>query len=413
MYDPTFHSRTLARELRVSDFAPDKPLSQPGALEDVIASAVLTAAKGFEDLQIEISEAKSKSVCQLVHLSDELILRLISRNIRRITGVKQSNRENIIRSLRAILGEGLDFRVYKIDIRNFYETVSIDSLLNKLTLDSAFPRDSVRILTSFFQSMKQKNISGLPRGIALSATLSEYVMRQFDRVARAASGVYFYSRFVDDIFVLTAGDENPAKFLKFLRRHLFDGLSINYDKTRYINFFNKPSKDPAVLAGKFDFLGYEFTVFKRYKEDRQVLRRVSLDVAPRKINRIKTRIFRSFRTYVADKNFSNLKDRLKVLSGNYNLYDRTKHIRRDAGFYCNYRLVNAAESNGITELDKFLKSMLLAKNSDLSKELSNTLTSQQKRDLLRISFRKSFVDRTFYHYPPNRLSELMGCWAYV
>lgn len=415
MYDPTLHIGSLRHELLESDFAANQNLTDSVYLDQILNRAAETARQGFLSLDINTSVIRGKNVYQLKNLSDELVLRRINRNLRRLTGTEQSNRDSIIRSIRAILTEGIDYRAYKIDVKNFYETISVDSILEKLKSDIGFPKESYRVLNTFFQQTVSAHINGLPRGIALSATLSEYVMRPFDLAVRKNPQVYFCSRFVDDVFVLTTGSENPVLFLRSLQSQLSDGLHLNYVKTRHVNFVNPP-RSPATqnIAGKIEFLGYRFNIHERQraKIDNRIYRVVETDIAPKKVQKIKTRIVLALRAFVKDNNYKNLHDRLKLLSGNYNIFDRNKHIRRNSGLYCNYRFVDFDQSQALKDLDGFLRAALLSRKRALSREVNSRLSKIQKRQLLGIGFRRSFENKTFYHFRTERLAELVRCWTY-
>lgn len=399
MQDLTFHARTLEREFQAADFAEDRGLLSVAHRAAVVGEAVDTSQAGFTSpLQLEQGNLRGKNVYRLARTSDRLVLRLVTRNIRRLTGVKQSNRDAIIRSLQAILAEGVDYRIYKLDIRNFYETVAIGPLVAKLAADTAFPRDSLRLLQSFFGCAKTDGIEGLPRGIALSATLAEYVMRSFDRLLAEKDGVYFYARFVDDILILTLGDEDPWDFLRAAKAFLFPGLHLNSLKTRFIDFKNTPKGSKGPLASSFDFLGYQFNVHERQndKGDGFAFRQVYLDMATKKAARLKTRIVKSFHSFLRDGNFEDLRDRLKLLSGNYNIYDQTKKITRNSGLYCNYRLIHSDQSLVLPGLDSFLRALILSPTGIFANRPKFSLTKGQRSQLLRISFVRGFKNQVFY-----------------
>jgi hypothetical protein len=414
MYDPTFHFRTLERQLLKLDFAREKKLSVPAVRASIVTEAVDTATKGFSSpIRLRRALLRGKPVFQPTHLSDHLILRLITKNLQRLTRVKQSNRDAIIRSLKAMLGEGLDYRAYKIDIRNFYETVDIVSLVRKLEDDPGFPRDSLRLLKSFFSEAQKAGIIGLPRGIALSATLAEYLMRDFDERVSTLDGVYFYSRFVDDILILTTAKEDPARLLGAARQSLFPGLALNPQKTRYADFRNAVKGSKGDPAGSFEFLGYQFQVHQRQNGDDGIYRDIHLDFASGKITRLKSRIVRSFREFMKNGNFVDLRDRLKLLSGNYNIYDEAKSIRRNSGLYCSYRLVDLERSKALPDLDRFLRTLILSPRGIFRGSPKFILSTSQRRELLGLSFRRGFQARIFYHFHPTRLHQLTRCWAYA
>lgn len=409
MYDASFHKKTLSRELRRSDFSEASKLIDEEVLNSVIEAAVRRAKDGFFDIQLSVSQLRKKAIYKVDELSDQLVLRKIGRNVRRLTGVKQSNRDSIIRSIRAILSEGVSYNVFKADIRDFYESVSVENLLDQLNGDAGFSRESLRILRSFFLALKEEDIVGLPRGIALSATLSEYVMRPFDRAALKIPSAYFYARFVDDILLITTDEVKPDEITSILRKSLPIGLVLNHSKTKCVKFNGAILKksDDEKIENSFDYLGYRFSVCNRKKQnDGRISRNVYLDLAPKKVSRIKTRIVKSIEDYLAAKQFDLLLNRIQTLTGNYNIYDYEKGVRRNSGLYCNYRLMNAGRSEALPELDRFWRGIILSK-------LRGSLTPTERRRLLKVNFVSSYKSKTFYHFSPTKLAKLVRCWTYA
>lgn len=365
---------------------------------------------GFKKLNISTSTTGGKPTFRINRLADELVLRRVNRNIRRITRVKQSDRVAIVNCISTLASEGYPFRIYKIDVKSFYETIDVDAILDQLESDSAFPRQSVMILRSLFRESSAANISGLLRGLAISSTLSEYAMRRFDEAVLTWSEVNFYARFVDDIIVFTDGNEPPRHFLKRVQRELYDGLGLNWKKTRFMSFPAKGGAPNTQLAQEFEYLGYKFEIRRIENNSKNRLEReVQIDIAASKVKKIKTRIILSFKQFDLDGNFEDLSDRLKLLSGNFTIYDKRKLTKRKSGIFFNYRMVHAEKSKSLPELDKFLRGAILNPNVLTGAGLGPI----QKSKLLKIQISQGFAKRTFYHFPPNRLAYLMECWAYV
>ena len=231
MRDYGYNKISLADVLRKTDFGPNALSKNPALKDQTIENAVKAAKNGLAGLTFKKNELRGKYVYKIERLEYELVLRKLDKNIRRLTRVKQSDRHNIVRALKSILSEGSNFRIYKLDLKNFYETIPMSELLDKLSKDSGFPKDSISIFSAFKQILIQNTISGTPRGVAISATLSEYYLRDFDKNIPRLSSVYFYCRYVDDMLIVTTAEEQPKSFLKSIIRQLPKGLSINYSKT--------------------------------------------------------------------------------------------------------------------------------------------------------------------------------------
>ncbi|MDE0947582.1 MAG: hypothetical protein OSA39_12195, partial [Sphingobium sp.] len=90
MYDSTLHAKTLARQYRKSDFQPGLLYIPVGDKEVGVQGAVALAQNGFQHLALHRSRIGGKNVYQHRSIEQALIIRHISENLRRITGVKQS-----------------------------------------------------------------------------------------------------------------------------------------------------------------------------------------------------------------------------------------------------------------------------------------------------------------------------------
>lgn len=414
MYDPTFHVKTLERELRLADFIEDHNLFDQTYRDLLVQRAENRAKQGFAATALKKSKIRSENVYQFARLEDELVARKIVRNIRRITKVRQSDRNIIVSCIDSICRDGLPLRIYKLDVKNFYESVPVEIITSRLQDDIAFSKISTYLVGSLFSELKAQNINGLPRGLSISATLSEYLMRAFDIAVSRLPNVCYYSRFVDDIIFITHGFEDKKEFIENIKNKLPIGLELNSKKTNTFDFseFSKSSKD--VLEGQFDFLGYTFFINHAVRNKANtIIRGVRIDISEKKVKKIKTRIIRAALRFIADNNFSNFEDRVKMLSSNYKFLDIDKKSFRKAGIYFNYEKVNLEKSESLPGLDRFLKKFMLAKNGPIGSQLNLLLSPSQRKALLRYSFKKGFERKIFFDFNGMRLSELKSCWRYA
>lgn len=334
----------------------------------------------------------------------------MNRNLIYLTRSHQSNRETIVRSLVTILQEGHNFNVYRFDIASFYESVNMNEIYQSMTKDGNLSRSTLRVFSAFRREAVARGMSGLPRGIALSATLSELYLRNFDKSIESISNCYFYARYVDDIIVVTTGEEDPANLIKSIRGALPEGLRLNYSKTSVSTFRAPPTKSPAI-EGRVDFLGYRFSIHGIKTQNGKQTRQVLLDIAPKKVIRFKTRVCKSLFRFGADSDFDALQTRIEALTGNYNLYDEDKGLTRNVGIYFNYRFINHDVSDALPAMDSFLRFCLISSRSP-THAASIMLTNEQRRALLRKLPGHAFVNRTFYHIPKDALQEAVGLWKH-
>jgi hypothetical protein len=411
MYDTTIHAKTIARRLTKADFAADKNLFDPVYLAQTVKDAVAVGQAGFAGTPVKQSDLRGKKVYQLTRLKDLLVVRHVTANIRRITAVKQDNRKFIVECIKTLMSDGGGFRVYKYDIKNFYESVSIADITDKLKSDVAFSGQSSRVVISLFEEFKSQGISGLPRGLAISATLSEYILRSFDRKISQHKDVWYYSRFVDDIIVIAKFAPSPDAINEFSREALPPGLEFNR-KSKSLAFEPWVKSNTNIKEADFDFLGYNFCVGKSYRtKENKIARSVSVDIAPSKIRRMKTRIAKSLLQFKSDGIFVDLHDRMRLLTSNFTFIDKASGRRRIAGIYYNYPLVDAATSTALSELDHFVRAAMLSPHKNNALKIA--LTNQQRLLLLRMTFHSGFTKKRFFNFPSKRISALKDCWKYA
>jgi hypothetical protein len=413
-YGAAFDRRSLEKELLASDYKKDPNLTNDAYRGPILIAAQAQAKAGFGALHLSIGSSKNAKLYKCNRLEQDLVVRRLSRNVKRFIRRRSTDRETIIKSLRAVLADGHAYRVYKLDIQRFYESIDTKQIATKLANEMAFPTASAKVFNFFADELVRQGIPGLPRGMSISATLSEYLMQDVDAAIKAEPEVYFYARYVDDIVIVTTGEENRKTFYRKLQRNLPRGLEFNRGKCRVVPFFRRVVNRHAngTPEDTLDFLGYRFTVHGQTKEENEVRRKVFLDISPKKIRRLKTRICLACLQFFKDGHYRDLKDRISLISLNYNLYDTDKNIRRNVGLYWNYRFIDAPQSIGLPELDQFLKSLLLSKHGKLVAGLNAKLSSAQRDELLSVSFAKSFRAKTFRHFSAGRLAHLAGCWAY-
>ena len=106
--------------------------------------------------------------------------------------------------------------------------------------------------------------TGVPRGLALSAILSNLMMQVFDKSIQSHEETFYYSRYVDDIVIVTSARETAERFVAQVKNSLPRGLGLNPNKRQIVDAEGrvKPSKssDPKITLFEFDYLGYRFLI---------------------------------------------------------------------------------------------------------------------------------------------------------
>jgi hypothetical protein len=398
--------------LRRIDFWNHPFVSDDAFRDDVLRTAVKSANSVLsQGLPFEHIKAGNREIYCLRMISDQLIVRKLAQNIKRLIRVRQWSRNIVIKNLIKLLSEGLHYRIYRLDIKKFYSSFIPDDLLVKLRGRTTLSPLSYDLLERIFELFAAIGGRGLPTGLAISAAFSDFMMSEFDNYMRNNDAVYFYARYVDDILIVTNGSERPRRFMHQLLKQLPKGLSLNHDKVRIADApLKAPAASPNVRPLKIDFLGYAFSVST--PPDKKAFRPVKVDISPRKIAKIKTRISRSFLSFLEDKDFPLLEARIKFLTSNFDVVDPNTRARKLAGIYESFPHINCNPPEGLQSLNRFLAGAVLGGKGRAFSRAAPRLTNKQRRKLMAYSFTKGHELRIFCHFSRHRLAQIKECWKY-
>ena len=409
MYDPTFGPDSLWRHLRKNDFKRFASLKTDDAGTAEIHDAALLGRRGFRTLCLSINKLAGNNIYQLTDLPSELVLRKAAENLRIISGTKQSNRFEIVSRLKLLCEEDLPFCITKFDISKFYESIDQTHLKVMLKRHLATAPATRSVLCSFLDQCAAQGISGLPRGLPISAEMSELYMKNFDTLQRTDPATHLYVRYVDDIIIVSQPINELLKLRYQVIQRLPAGLRLNHNKTKLLTF-SRHVKQTLTVEHGFDYLGFHFSVYHIKKRGLQ--RKVVLDIAKSKVKKRKTRIICSILQYLKDSNFDDLRDRIKLITCNYRFFDNKKSHTRLAGNYHAYRSIDIP-SESLAEMDVFLRKIILSNNGKIGLPLSQSLTMKQRRELLRLSFQRGFETNIQFAFSPTKLKHLIECWKYA
>jgi hypothetical protein len=411
---PGMNKEFLASCIRPKDLLNEDCVSDNCDAAELVQRCATVVRWGFPALKLESILIKGKTAHLVKSTPHAIVLRGLNVTVRRATRLKPADRDTIIRRLATVLGEGVEHREYKFDIKSFFESLDTKSLAADMASVTAIPRSAVRVLENYFTELEGRGIKGLPRGISLSATLSEWALSNFDKKISSLPDVYFNARYVDDIVIVTGARETPGQFIKKIKSLLAPlKLELNPDKTQQIHIPGPPQASSTNrVVGQFDYLGYSFAVHEAKRApDRRFYREVDVSIAKTKIARLKSRLCLAVCAFLADGSIGDFERRLQLLTGNYNLRDFVNGRQRNTGLYCNYRRANTSE--GLKEIDAFFRSLVVGGRSRLAKRLSQKVPIGLRRSLLKYNFVRSFNEQVFYNFTLAEIAELRRCWRDV
>lgn len=317
-------------------------------------------AKSYNISPLKSQIKRNKPTYQATDVEDAISIKLLDRYIRRIYKVRQSDRGQIIKQVATLLKDSGDYYILRLDIEKCYESMEFSRVVDKLNNDMILDPNCLKLLNSIFSHCNQSGIQGLPRGLAISPTLSELYLEPIDKFIKQFRGVIYYTRYVDDLFILI--DKNTKdNFLNKLKEKL-QSISLylnNNSEKKYI----EPSRNAC-----FDYLGYSFEVIAQKQKANQV----NMTISAVKLNKIKQKIAKSFSEYKKTSNFSLLKQRLNYLTV-IKVIKKSENGILLGGIAYNYRFVSD-QFKCLRKLDGFLNKMINTPSYAFSSEQISTLS---------------------------------------
>lgn len=339
-------------------------------------------------------------------MNDDFAIRKLNDNIKRIFSIKTTDRNSILPQIKVLLSEGGEFWLRKYDIARFYESIPVEDALNIVRIDHRLSYESKRVLDKLFSNPALAELSGLPRGISLSSTLSELYMRGFDASCRKLEKCYFYTRYVDDIFMLF--HEDPGDLTSALK--LPHGLKFQHSKTLELHHQHKGPVKTSDGGSNVTYLGYEFDFVS---PNRDKATKLQVGIAAKKIRKIKTRIMLALFDYCRSENYPLLKSRLTFLASNYNIGKDSNRGKLYAGVHFNHMLIDTERHGDLTNIDTFLCRALCSSKGSLGRRLHPLLSASRRRELMKISLMQGYTKKIVRVFTPDHLLEIKRIWAHV
>lgn len=321
-------------------------------------------------------------------------IKQIQYNISKSFQVSPADRLTAVRQLAQALNDDYPKIIVRTDIEKFYESLSadrLDSILYKNRLLSLTSKKVIKDVLRKYRSTSL-NQNGVPRGVGLSAHLSEIYMEEFDKAFSADPDVLFYSRFVDDIVVIFDGydrSKSPAdRTAQVAEKIKSVNLKANTAKTK-----TKSNHNNSMYS--FEYLGYIFE--KRPKK------KVVVDMSKKRLSRYKSKLSKSFKLYTQLKHFNEKRERA-------NLVARVKFLSSNTHLVNNKRkaMVGIFFSNSEISSTKSLEVLDIYLNMEIAKLSNPVLVTRLKK----LSFKRGFEKRIYRKFSTRALGRLTRAWKY-
>lgn len=207
---------------------------------------------------IKTIEIKGHDTFVADNINAVIISQIIKQELRRSYKIEPSNMDMIIEQIISLLDNPMPKIIIRADIRHFFESIPQESLIVKLAEDGYMSKRTLKYLKGMlFRCNYMTNNAdaiGVPRGLAFSSYLSELYMKPVDAAISKMDGVYFYTRYVDDIIIVA--DPTKAKMGEYWDK--VDALL----KSKQLQLHNDSEKKYMAVLNEetdhihFDYLGY-------------------------------------------------------------------------------------------------------------------------------------------------------------
>jgi hypothetical protein len=322
------------------------------------------------------------------------VIKQLQYNIRKIYGLKQSNRHELASQLRNTVATSFPFEVVRTDVSSFYESIDRHRLLERLEADQLLSSSSKKYIRQILCSYG--NITGttcgIPRGVGISAYLAEFYMRPIDREIKAIPGLILYCRYVDDIATIFARPHEgnalgsyESTVATIISNH---GLSHNADKTTSFTL-------GGTQQNEFEYLGYRFLLGHG---------QCNLQLSQSKIQKFENRINAAFDEYARQSSvnsrraYRELVSRIKFLTGNTRLVN-SKSTAVTGTYYNNPMITDTSSFN---TLDTLLK-----------KKISAIKRPNLRKRLKEYKFGEGFLQRQFHNFSAQEFQRIVRAWKHV
>ncbi|WP_341325877.1 antiviral reverse transcriptase Drt3a [Methylotuvimicrobium sp. KM2] len=303
MLKQVFDKEQLSKALSSSDVWQWDLLSGYGDVETAVDYTVqYWKSHNLTLSPLETRTVKSKPVFIPAIMEDAFAIKLLDRFIRRIYKVRQSDRNRIVRQLITLLKDSGNYHVLRLDIKDCYETIQFEHLINKFEDELILAPECIKLLNGILSDLRiNHGMHGLPRGLSISSTLAELYLETLDKKIASHPNVIYSARYVDDIIVLTpVGKESGVQTdVEAFMNEM--GLTLNNNTNKYYSGSSN--------SAEFDYLGYAIKV--EPKKDKP--NKVTLTISRSKLNKLKSRIVIGFCDHKKQNNISLLKRRLEYL----------------------------------------------------------------------------------------------------
>ena len=191
MYSQSFsplnlYSCTTQTERRNSGLDKDMLVHE---IELCIGNSIDNGSYQFKIKTLKDLYLNDQSKGSIEYLCQDLVLRKLYNNIKRIYGVEQANRNQIVKQMVSLLKDESPKWIVRLDVRHFFESINRSRLIERFQEDGRLNYQSISLLESLFAHPVISSEDGLPRGLSISSVMSELYLKYLDLELRRMDGL--------------------------------------------------------------------------------------------------------------------------------------------------------------------------------------------------------------------------------
>lgn len=145
-------------------------------------------------------------------LAQVLAIRFVQKILKDVYHVEMPPRDILVAQVKSLAMDGAPKFILRADVESFYESVQHKDLLESIhqspQLSVLVKRIITRLLGDYLKLSGTDK--GLPRGVGISAYLSEIYLSYLDVEVRRHSEIFYYARYVDDMIMMFAPENKEA-----------------------------------------------------------------------------------------------------------------------------------------------------------------------------------------------------------
>lgn len=368
---------------------------------------------------------RGKRALSTNHLEDALVIRKVNDNIRRSYGIAEPNRAALVKTAMQAIRETSPKTIVRIDLKACFESINRRKVLKRLRADSLVSAQTMALLDKIFWQASRRfpgrMPDGIPRGLTISTSLAEIVLRDLDARLRLLPGVYLLLRYVDDLLIFSTSDKISAwsEVVGVIRSM---GLKINSTKSSVrrvaCDCETQCIHDQVCLCAKkcfcsrdkpaksdVEYLGYRIIFDSHNGGSKNAVHCV---LSSRKSSRIKTRIIEAINDCSENGDWGLLEKRILYLTGNQKVAGAPGMRGLFNGLaYTHSEYCEPPEYDGVgtlADLDAFYQAAL--------RRLMVKVCSDEhgKARLRSYSFRSGFAHRRRTKFAAQQVLKIKLCW---